>query len=198
MNIIELTFTAVALAMDAFAVSVSGGMCIKKFRKRYALKFGWYFGIFQFAMTVLGYVLAFSFAGSVEAFGHWIAFIFLCIIGGRMFCDTFTEEELDINVSLDEVIGTKNMVIMALATSVDAMAVGVSFALLRGNNILVSAGVIGIFAFVISSAGAIIGNKIGGVFKKNAQRIGGIILIVMGFHIIFEHMVRSILLSIFK
>lgn len=181
-----ILMTAVGLAMDAFAVSVSSGICIRNFKPQYAFKFGFYFGAFQFIMTLIGYFAAFLFAKQMHSFSHWVAFVLLSVIGANMIYDTFKKDEKDCPVDFNAVMRTKNMVMMSVATSIDAMAVGVSLALFN-VRILMCAFIIGVVAFLFSFAGTIIGNKIGGIFEKNAQMLGGSILIGIGIKILTEH-----------
>jgi len=187
LSLLEIMLTSIALAMDAFAVSISSGMCIRDFKLNHGLRFGLYFGFFQFSMAVLGFFLAFSYAGYIRSFDHWIAFILLGVIGGKMIYETFKEEELECDVLSDAVMNFKNMIMLSIATSIDAMAVGVSFAFLE-VNIWDSAASIGIVTFVLSFAGGFIGNKIGGFFHKETQRIGGVVLIFIGLKILIEHL----------
>ena len=182
--------TAVALAMDAFAVATSCGTCIVNFNIGHGLRFGTFFGFFQFLMPVIGYYLAFSFADHIKAFDHWIAFILLGILGIRMFMETFEkddEEKPCCEETNDKIVGFKNMIVMSIATSIDAMVIGVSFAFLH-INIWKPAIIIGIVSFALSTAGAVIGNKIGDVLQKSAQRAGGVVLIILGIKILLEHL----------
>lgn len=191
MNFFEVFLIAIGLAMDAFAVSVSNGIVLQKMKYKSALKFGLFFGIFQFVMPVIGWLCARNFKEAIESFDHWVAFILLFIIGGKMFLESFKDEEEHIK-SEENILSFYNMTILAIATSIDALAVGVSFAFLDSNeglNIWSSSAVIGVVAFVLSYIGVHLGNKIGKLVQKNAERVGGIILVGIGFKILIEHIV---------
>ncbi len=186
MNILEIIFIALGLAMDAFAVAISNGICLKDINIRLALKFGIFFGGFQFLMPFLGYFFGKFFSSSIERFDHWIAFILLNLIGISMILETFKNEEED-QVKTD--ISIKNLCVLAIATSIDALAVGVSFAVIK-VNILQACLVIGVVAFILSTTGVVLGKKIGSLFSKNAERFGGAILVFMGFKILIEHLFK--------
>lgn len=193
MNFFEVFLIAIGLAMDAFAVSVSNGIVLKTVKQKSALKFGLFFGIFQFAMPVIGWLCAKNFKDAIESFDHWIAFILLFIIGGKMFLESFKEEEEHIR-NEENILSFCNMTILAIATSIDALAVGVSFAFLdssSGLDIWSSSAIIGVVAFVLSYIGVHLGNKIGGFIQKNAERVGGIILVGIGFKILIEHLIGA-------
>ena len=185
MNTATIVITAIGLSMDAFAISISGGMCIKRLNLAKALKFGLFFGFFQFAMPILGFLLAFSFEKYIMAFDHWVAFILLGIIGAKMIYETFSEEEGE-NQEEESVTSTKNILIMSIATSIDAMAVGISFVALQVNVFSASV-TIGIITCIISTIGVVIGKKVGSFFKKGAGAFGGIVLIAIGLNILLEH-----------
>lgn len=186
MGIISIFLIALSLAMDAFAVSVSNGLLLKNIKISNAIKFGVFFGVFQFIMPILGWVFAKNFSSVIKSFDHWIAFSLLVLIGGKMFIDTFkNEDELNIKDEVN-ILSIYNLTILAIATSIDALAVGVSFALID-INIWFSSSVIGIVAFILSFLGVIIGKQIGFIFQKNAERAGGIILIFIGTRILIEH-----------
>ena len=188
MNFVEVFLIAVGLAMDAFAVSISNGIVLKKVRFCDAVKFGTYFGVFQFVMPVIGFFCAKNFREAIESVDHWIAFILLLIIGGKMFIESFKEDDDD---DTPTSVSVYNMIVLAIATSIDALAVGVSFAFLNGDNsafVWEASAIIGIVAFVISYAGVYLGKKIGEHIKKNAERLGGIILVGIGIKILLEHL----------
>lgn len=178
----EILAIAVGLAMDAFAVAVCKGLSMGKMDGRKALLTGVWFGTFQTIMPILGYVLGVSFRAYIESVDHWIAFVLLLIIGFNMIREAVGEEE-----ELDDSFDLKTMLMLAIATSIDALAVGVSFAFLK-VDIWLSAGVIGVVAFVLSMAGVKIGNVFGARYKKRAELAGGIILILMGLKILLEHL----------
>ncbi|MDL2248495.1 manganese efflux pump MntP family protein [Tyzzerella sp. OttesenSCG-928-J15] len=188
MGFATIFLTAIGLSMDAFAISLSSGMCLKQINFLKALKFGLFFGFFQFAMPVLGFFLAFSFSEYIQAFDHWVAFILLCFIGGKMIYETFGDEDLacDTDNNDESITNTKNMLIMAVATSIDAMAVGISFAFLK-VDVLSASVIIGVITCLLSIIGVFLGNKVSGIFQKSAGRIGGIILILIGAKILLEH-----------
>lgn len=185
MNYLSTFFIAVGLAMDAFAVSVSNGITIKKLKFSHAFKFGFFFGAFQFFMPIMGWFFASKFSEQIKAFDHWIAFILLFLIGFNMIIESFkTENNIYDN---ENILSLKNIIILSIATSIDALAVGISFAFFR-INIYISSIIIGIVAFIFSFFGVIIGKKIGKYLNKNAERIGGIILITIGLKILLEHL----------
>lgn len=186
MSFIELFLIAVSLAMDAFAVSVSNGLILPNVKKRDAVTFGLYFGLFQFFMPVIGYFLGSKLTKYVQQFDHWIAFILLGIIGFNMVKESFSDDEDDIPKE-KEILKVKNMTMLAIATSIDALAVGVTFAFIGNISIFFACSVIGIVAFALSYAGLMIGKKIGPFFKTYAERIGGLVLIGMGIKILVQH-----------
>ena len=186
MSFIELFLIAVSLAMDAFAVSVSNGLILPNVKKRNAVTFGLYFGLFQFFMPVIGYFLGSKLTKYVQQFDHWIAFILLGIIGFNMIKESFSDDEDDIPKE-KEILKVKNMTMLAIATSIDALSVGVTFAFIGNISIFFACSVIGIVAFALSYAGLMIGKKIGPFFKTYAERIGGLVLIGMGIKILVQH-----------
>ena len=183
MGIGELFILAVGLSMDAFAVSVCKGLAMPKITVKKAAVVGIWFGGFQALMPALGYLLGSQFKDSITAIDHWIAFILLGIIGGNMIreaCSGECENESD---SLD----IKTMFLLAVATSIDALAVGITFAFLK-VNIAAAVSFIGITTFIISAAGVKIGNIFGTKYKSKAELAGGIILILLGLKILLEHL----------
>lgn len=189
MNLLVIFLTAVSLAMDAFAVSVTNGVTVKDFKKRHAVKMGIFFGGFQFVMPLVGYVLGSGFRVYIEAFDHWIAFGLLALIGGNMIRESlFGGDEAAEPKTAAEALNAKVLTVQAIATSIDALAVGISFSLLKEVNMWLSCTVIGIVAFVFSFAGALMGKKIGGLFKDKAELAGGIILCCIGLKILIEHL----------
>lgn len=191
MNFTEILFIAIGLAMDALAVSVSNGITLKKIKVKYALKFGLFFGVFQFIMPIIGWFCAKNFKNAIENFDHWVAFILLLIIGGKMFLESFKTEKENVTNNKN-ILSFYNMTILAIATSIDALAIGVSFAFLNNSqemlDIWQSSAIIGIVAFTMSYAGVYLGKKIGGLIEKNAERTGGVILIGIGVKILIEHL----------
>ncbi len=182
MSLSELLLIAVGLSMDAFAVSVCKGLSVKRVSVRHALLTGLYFGGFQFLMPVLGWLLGYRFEALIVSVDHWIAFLLLALIGGNMVRESFTDAE-----KLDDDFGFRTMLLLAIATSIDALAVGVTFAFLT-VRILPAAGLIGVVTFLLSGAGVYIGHVFGARFKAGAERLGGIILILIGLKILLEHL----------
>lgn len=184
MGIIELFLIAVGLSMDAFAVSVCKGLAMKKCTFGKAGIVGLWFGAFQAGMPLIGYLLGVQFKDFITSVDHWIAFVLLAFIGGNMVWEALSDnEEEGTNASLD----MKTMFALAVATSIDALAVGVTFAFLR-VNIIPAVSFIGITTFVISFAGVKIGNVFGVKYKNKAEIVGGIILILIGVKILLEHL----------
>lgn len=182
MGFVELFLIAVGLSMDAFAVSVRKGLSVQRLEKRQMLLVGLYFGGFQALMPVLGYIVGSRFENLIVSIDHWIAFALLGIIGLNMIKEAFDEDE-----ELNDDFGVKTMSMLAVATSIDALAVGVTFAFLQ-VNIVSAAALIGLTTFCLSAAGVWIGNKFGAKYKKNAELAGGVILILMGTKILLEHL----------
>lgn len=183
MEFYDLLMTAVALSMDAFAVSISKGLSVRKLRVRHAFITGAYFGGFQALMPLLGWLLASSFAAAIERFDHWVAFAMLALIGANMVREALSHDEEQQNDSFD----VKTMLPLAVATSIDALATGVSFAL-TGTNIWLAIAVTGVTTFLFSAAGIKIGNVFGTKYQSRAELFGGIILILMGVKILLEHL----------
>ena len=202
MNFIALIFTAFALSMDAFAVSITKGMTIKNLKKSTALKMALAFGVFQGGMPLLGWALGISFESYIKSIDHWIAFILLGFIGFNMikgFFDDRKEEnasELEFSATADEHdLSNKEIIMLAVATSIDALAVGISFAFLN-VSIIPAASIICIITFLVCVVGVFVGNKVGDIFNGYAELVGGIILILIGFNIFNEH--TQILSKIFN
>lgn len=170
--------------MDAFAVSLCRGLCMRKINYKHALIIAGLFGGFQAAMPLLGWLLGRQFEKYIVDIDHWIAFGLLLIIGGKMIWDVFEKEE---NSKESGDLNIKELLIMAVATSIDALAVGITFAFL-GASIWVSISIIGAITFVLCFAGVIIGNKFGAKFKKKAQLAGGLVLILIGLKILLQHL----------
>ena len=186
MGFLELLIIAVGVSMDAFAVSVCKGLAVSRVRPRHALKTGLWFGGFQALMPVIGYFLGVSFADLVSSVDHWIAFVLLAIIGGNMVKESFEKEECC--TSADSDFSFRVMLAMAIATSIDALAIGVSFAFL-GANIWTAVLGIGLVTGAFSAAGVYVGNIFGRKYKSKAEFVGGAILIAMGLKILLEHTV---------
>ena len=183
MGLLDLFITAVALSMDAFAVSVSKGLSVKRVRLKHGLITGAYFGGFQALMPLLGFFLASSFADYIRRFDHWIAFGLLTLIGANMLREALSGEEEEMNDSFS----FKTMLPLAVATSIDALATGVSFAV-TDTNIWLAIALAGATTFAFSAAGVKIGNVFGAKYKSKAELAGGLILILMGAKILIEHL----------
>lgn len=183
MGIAEILIIAVGVSMDAFAVSICKGLSVQQMRPRYPLTVAIWFGGFQALMPVLGYFLGVSFADFVENVDHWIAFILLGIIGGNMIKESFSDK---CDASSPD-FSFKTMSAMAVATSIDALAIGVSFAFLR-INIWEAVVMIGLTTAAFSAAGLMIGNVFGSRYKSKAEFTGGFILVTMGLKILLEHL----------
>lgn len=181
MSLIELFILAVGLSMDAMAVSVCKGLSVPRAEKKHMLIVGLYFGGFQALMPLLGYWLGVNFQTFVESVDHWIAFILLGIIGLNMIKESREEVE-----ALDNNFSAKAMIPLAVATSIDALAVGVTFAFLQ-VQIVPAVSFIGITTFCLSAVGLVIGNTLGAMFKSRAELLGGVVLICMGVKILLEH-----------
>ena len=183
MSLIELFLLAVGLSMDAFAVSVCKGLSMQKLRVKHALIIGLYFGGFQALMPWIGYVLGIRFQGAIKAYDHWIAFILLGIIGFNMVKESLDKEAESCDASID----VKTMLMLAIATSIDALAVGVAFAM-DDVNIALAAPIIGVTTFLLSALGLRIGSVFGLRYKNKAEFVGGLILILIGTKILLEHL----------
>ncbi len=190
MRLFEIILTALALAMDAFAVSAATGMLATNLRKRDAIKTGIFCGVFQFIMPLIGWFLGSTVRSYIESFDHWIAFALLGFIGGRMVYSYFKgEKDEAAKISDAELFGNKRLLLLAVATSIDALAVGISFAILS-VNIWSACTIIGIIAFILSLVGVLLGKKLGPVLKDKAELIGGVVLILIGAKILFEHIIK--------
>lgn len=182
MSFVELFLIAVGLSMDAFAVSVCKGLSVQRLETKHAAIVGTYFGGFQFLMPVIGYLLGARFESLITNIDHWVAFGLLLIIGGNMIKESFGEAE-----KLNDDFGVKTMTLLAVATSIDALAVGITFAFLQVRIVPASA-LIGVTTFCLSALGIYIGNKFGAKYKPKAELAGGIILILIGIKILLEHL----------
>ncbi len=181
----ELALLAVGLSMDAFAVSICKGLAMKRATLKAGLICGTWFGGFQALMPLLGYFLGTLFASAIEAFDHWIAFILLALIGANMLREAFGSSD---EASGGADLSLKTMFIMAVATSIDALAVGISLAMAGNVNIFVAIAMIGVTTFVLSAVGVKVGNVFGSRYEKKAEAAGGIILILLGLKILLEHL----------
>lgn len=185
MGLLELIILAVGLSMDAFAVSVCKGLATEKLKARHILLAGLWFGGFQALMPLLGYFLGSAFEKYVTAVDHWIAFVLLGAIGGNMIKEAFSKEEN----TADSSFSFKTMFVMAVATSIDALAIGITFALLPDVNIMAAVSFIGIITFILSGIGIKLGNVFGAKYKSKAELAGGIILVILGIKILVEHLI---------
>ena len=183
MTLFEIILVGVGLSMDAFAVSICKGLSMKKLKWKNAVIVGAYFGLFQAIMPLSGYLLGTTFSDLVISIDHWIAFILLTTIGGKMLKEAYSNNEEDENDKLD----FKTMLVLAIATSIDALAVGITFAFFE-INIIKAISIIGFLTFTISAIGVIIGNKFGHKFQGKAEIVGGAILILIGLKILVEHL----------
>lgn len=183
MTLLNLFLIAVGLSMDAFAVSVCKGLAMEKAPLKKAAVAGVWFGGFQALMPLLGYLLGSRFEKYITHIDHWIAFILLALIGGNMVRESFSKEEEKTSATMY----FKEMFLLAVATSIDALAVGITFAFLR-VNILPAVGFIGVTTFVLSAVGVKVGNIFGSRYKSKAELAGGILLILMGLKILLEHL----------
>ena len=183
MGLIELFLIAVGLSMDAFAVSVCKGLAMPKCTFKKAAIVGLWFGGFQALMPAIGYILGAQFQETIASIEHWIAFILLALIGGNMIHEALDNDEEEADASLD----VKTMFLLAVATSIDALAIGITFAFLK-VNIIPAVCFIGIVTFIISFAGVKIGNVFGARYKNKAEIVGGVILILLGLKILLEHL----------
>ena len=184
MGIIELLLLALGVSMDAFAVSICKGLSMKKADLKAMTICGGWFGGFQALMPLLGFLLGSLFAEAIEAIDHWVAFVLLGIIGVNMLKEAFSGEEEEHDADLSP----KTMFVMAVATSIDALAVGISLAMAGNVNIWMAIALIGAFTFGMSAMGVKIGNLFGSRFEKKAQLAGGVILILLGAKILLEHL----------
>ena len=188
MGFSELFLLAVGLSMDAFAVSICKGLAMKKADWKGQLTCGVWFGGFQALMPLIGFFLGSLFAEAIEAVDHWVAFGLLALIGANMLKEAFTKEECDCGEKADADLSVKTMFVMALATSIDALAVGISLAMAGNVNIFAAIALIGVTTCVLSAVGVKIGNVFGARFEKRAQMAGGIILVILGIKILLEHL----------
>ncbi len=183
MSIIELFILALGLSMDAFAVSICKGLSVPKLQAKHCLICGIYFGGFQALMPLLGWLLGIRFQSLITNIDHWIAFVLLAVIGANMMKESFSKEE----ECPDASFGFKTMLTLAVATSIDALAVGVTFAFLD-VNIVPAVLLIGATTFVCSAVGVKIGNVFGNRFQSKAEFLGGLVLIAIGLKILIEHL----------
>ena len=183
-----LLLMGVGLSMDAFAVSICKGLSMRKVNKKQCLVIGLFFGGFQALMPFIGWVLGSQFEQYITSIDHWIAFILLGFIGGKMVVEAIREKDEAVEVGkMDPPLDFKEMFILAIATSIDALAVGITFAFLN-TPILEAITIIGITTMIISIVGVVIGNYFGGKYKHKAELVGGIILVLLGVRILIQHL----------
>ncbi len=185
MSLIELFVIAAGLSMDAFAVAVCKGLSVQKLEKKHIFVTGLWFGGFQGLMPLIGYFLGSAFERYITPVDHWVAFVLLGLIGANMIKESLSKDEQCCD---DASFSVKTMLVMAVATSIDALAVGITFALLPDVNITAAVLLIGLITFAFSCAGIKIGNAFGSKFKSKAELAGGVILILMGAKILLEHL----------
>lgn len=183
MGIIEIILLGIGLSMDALAVSICKGLSMKKIRLVNCLKVAIYFGIFHIIALMIGYGLGASFENIVSTFDHWIAFVLLVLIG----CNTIKKSFSDKKDNIDDKVDLKSMLGVLVATNIDALAVGVSFAFIN-VDFVPAAILIGIIVFSISFIGVLVGNKFGSKYKNKAKFAGGVILVLLGIKILLEHL----------
>ena len=183
MSIFDMVIMSIGLAMDSFAASICKGLSIKRMKIKYAIIIGIYFGIFQALMPLIGYGIGNSFVDKISNIDHWIIFFTLFLLGINMITSTSNKEK-EIN---NYYFSHKEMILLAIATSIDALAVGISLALLN-VNIIIAVFIIGIITFILTFIGTYIGNIFGNKYEKRSQLVGGLILIFIGIKILIEHL----------
>ncbi|WP_296644734.1 manganese efflux pump MntP [Romboutsia sp. 13368] len=184
MGVFSVILTGFALSMDAFAVSVTKGITLKKINLSVAIKIAFFFGLFQAIMPLIGWLFGMNFELYIRSIDHWIAVILLSFLGIKMIIETINGD--DDNETNSTYLNNKELIILSIATSIDALAVGVTFAFLNIDIIPICIS-IGVITFIVCFIGVIIGKKIGSVLKDSAQIIGGIILVLIGLNILNEH-----------
>lgn len=188
MGFVELLLVGVGLSMDAFAVSVCKGLCMKRLNMRQALVIALFFGGFQALMPLIGWALGTQFEQFITPVDHWIAFGLLLIIGAKMLWDSFHgDDDEQLSCAVDGRLDLRELTMMAVATSIDALAVGITFAFLR-VDIVVSVVVIGVTTFALSLVGVAVGHRFGARYEKTATIAGGVVLILIGLKILLEHL----------
>lgn len=184
---IELLLIGVGLAMDAFAVSICKGLAMRKVNKKQAVVIGLFFGGFQALMPFIGWLLGSQFESYITSIDHWIAFVLLAFIGGKMMVEALKPEEEVTVEKMDPPLDIKEMFLLAVATSIDALAVGITFAFLN-YPIIESISIIGVTTFCISIGGVYVGNFFGNKYKNKAEFVGGLILVLIGLRILLSHL----------
>lgn len=184
MEWVTIWLIALSLAMDAFAVSISNGVSVRGFGGRHAVLQGIYFGVFQFLMPVIGWFLGSSVKTYISSVDHWIAFALLAVIGGNMIRESLHPDEEE---AAQSQLSAKVLVLQAVATSIDALAVGISFAILD-VNIWVASAIIGVVAFALGVVGGFLGKRLGDFLQSKAEFVGGLVLVGIGIKILVEHL----------
>ncbi len=188
MDIVGLIGIGVGLSMDAFAVALCKGLSMKRINYKHALVIALFFGGFQAIMPLIGWALGTQFERFITPIDHWIAFILLAFIGGKMLVDVARAKDDEApETPAEDVLDIRELFMLAIATSIDALAVGITFAFLH-VEIVSAAGIIGLTTFIISFAGVVIGNKFGARFERGASIVGGVVLILIGVKILIEHL----------
>lgn len=188
MSFVELFLIAVGLAMDAFAVSICKGLQMKKINYGHGAVIALFFGVFQGVMPLLGWFLGSSFGSYITRADHWVAFVLLAFIGGKMIYEALHGDDEEEMSEGGDTLDIKELLILSVATSIDALAVGITFALLPDTNIWVSITAIAVVTFVLSLVGVVIGNRFGTKYKNKAELFGGVILVLIGLKILLEHL----------
>lgn len=190
MSFLSVFIIGIGLSMDAFAVSLAKGFCLKKDILKYAFKISFLFGVFQAIMPLIGWFAGTYFENYIKSIDHWIAFILLGFLGGKMIIESIKEfsanDENELACDRDT-LSLKNLIVLAVATSIDALAVGISFGFLS-VNILPSILIIGLTTFILCFIAVVIGKKLGESLQKYSELIGGIILLIIGIKILLEHL----------
>jgi putative Mn2+ efflux pump MntP len=189
MGYLEILFTGVALAMDAFAVSICKGIKMKKLKWSHLVIIAIFFGGFQMLMPLIGWLLGSQLVQYIEAFDHWIAFALLAFIGGKMAIESFKKDDECECCGEADKLDFKELFVLAIATSIDALAVGLTFALYPDVNIVPAISIIGAVTFVICAGGVLIGHKFGAKFKSKAEFCGGLVLIIIGLKLLIEGLI---------
>ncbi|OPZ59750.1 MAG: putative manganese efflux pump MntP [Deltaproteobacteria bacterium ADurb.Bin510] len=184
MSLFKLIGLALGLAMDAFAVSITSGLTMRKLKVRYALRIALFFGVFQALMPIIGYLAGLSVREMIENYDHWVAFGLLAFVGGKMLFEAIFMQEEEREINPDD-FGL--LLVLAIATSIDALAVGLSLSLLK-IEILMPAVLIGVVTFGLSFMGVYLGKRIGHLFEQKIEILGGLVLIGIGIKILLEHL----------
>lgn len=186
MGVVDLSLIGVGLSMDAFAVAICKGLGMRRINYRHTLVIALFFGGFQALMPLVGYFLGSQFAEYVSPVDHWIAFALLAFIGGKMLWDAFHADDGEGAAAAEDKLDLKELLMLAVATSIDALAVGITFAFLE-VNIWAAVSIIGVTTFVLSLIGVAVGNRFGARYERTSTVVGGVVLILIGLKILAEH-----------